>query len=244
MNSPNSINWFEEGFGKEYLTVYQHRDESEAHVLANLIRSRVRCAEGSPALDVACGAGRHRRFLGNHQWVVGIDLSSALLRIARGMDQGALLVRADMRALPFRSGTFALVVNLFTSFGYFNDDSQHQLVVAEIARVTAPGGWFVLDFLNARYVRRTLVPFDQRQIGSLLVVQKREISTDGRYVHKSIKMIGTDRIFHERVRLFDLKDLTSMLQACGFTITEALGDYQGGPVTTGSPRVILVGRRL
>ena len=244
MSAVKCINWFEEGFSEEYLSVYRHRDEGEAHAVVNLIRSRVKCAEGAPALDVACGIGRHRRFLGTHQWTVGIDMSASLLRIAQDTDDGALLVRADMRALPFCSGAFALVVNLFTSFGYFSDDAQHQRVIAEIARVTARGGWFVLDFLNATNVRRMLVPFDRRKIGSMLVEQKREISNDGRYVHKAITVVGGDRTFRERVRLFELEDLASMLQNCGFAIAEVLGDYHGGPITASSPRTILIGRRL
>lgn len=244
MSIVSSLNWFEQGFSEEYISVYQHRDEDEARVAAELIRSRVKCGEGLPALDVACGTGRHLRFLKNHQWTVGLDLSAPLLRIARSANDDVLLIRADMRALPFRSGTFALVVNLFTSFGYFSDDVEHRRVIAEIARVTMRGGWFVLDFLNSTLIRRTLVPFDRRQIGSLLVEQKREISTDGCYVHKAITVVGEDKTFHERVRLFDLHDLTSMLGGAGFMVAEVLGDYYGRPYSPTSPRMILIGQRV
>ena len=244
MGVVSSINWFEQGFGEDYVSVYQHRDEAEARLAVELIRSRVRCGEGMPALDVACGAGRHLRFLKNQQWTVGLDLSASLLRIARRANADAQLVRADMRSLPFRSGTFALVVNLFTSFGYFSDDAQHRRVIEEIARVTVRGGWFVLDFFNSARIRHTLVPFDRRQIGSLIVEQKREISTDGRYVHKAITMVGEDKTFRERVRLFDVRDLASMLQGCGFMVTEVLGDYHGRPFSASSPRTILIGQRV
>lgn len=243
MRVGSSINWFEQGFSEEYVSVYQHRDEAEARLAVELIRSRVKCREGTPALDVACGAGRHLRFLKNQQWTVGLDLSASLLRIARSEHDAALLVRADMRSLPFRSATFALVVNLFTSFGYFSDDEQHRRVIAEVARVTVPGGWFVLDFLNSARIRHTLVPFDRRRIGSLLVEQKREISPDGCYVHKAITVVGEDKTFRERVRLFDLRDLVSMLQGCGFKVTEVLGDYHGRPFGANSPRTILIGQR-
>jgi len=242
--STNAETWFKEAFGADYLTFYRHRDEEEARIVVELIVSRVRCPVGSPALDLGCGAGRHLRFLRHHHWTVGVDLSAALLHFAHAGISDAHLVRADMRALPFRSGMFQLVVNLFTSFGYFSDDTENQHVLSEIARVTSPRGWLVLDFLNAVHVRKTLIPFDRRRIGSLVVEQKREISRDGYYVQKATTVVGTDRILHERVRLFERKELLSMLRGCHFKIQGVVGDYCGGPVTVNSPRTIVIGQRL
>ncbi len=239
-----NTSWFRDSFADEYRVVYHHRDENEARIVADLIRSRITCAQGGPALDVACGAGRHLRFFTDYRWTVGLDLSAPLLRMARNANPDALLVMADMRTLPFRSGVFSLVVNLFTSFGYFSDDEQNRQVIAEIARVIARNGWFVLDFFNAVQVRRMLVRFDRRQIGSIVVEQRREISADGRYIRKDINFVGAGRTIHERVRLFELRDLLAMLHDYGFRVTEVFGDYSGGPITTNSPRAILIGQRL
>src|SRR5437667_12782073 len=106
-------------------------------------------------LDVACGQGRNAAEL--QRWggqVVGFDLSRAMLRRARERTTAGL-VRGDMRALPFRNGSFALAVNLFTSFGYFLDDEEHRRVVQQVVAALSPGGHFVLDYLNAEHVRRT-----------------------------------------------------------------------------------------
>lgn len=237
-----AVNWFDAGCTSEYLAVYPHRDRTDARSMANLIRSSVTCEAGSPALDVGCGVGRHRPFLSRFQWTVGIDLSAPLLGIARARDQDSVLVRADMRRLPFRSRSFALVVNLFTSFGYFDDDREHRRVIAEIARVTRPGGWFILDFLNARRVRTTLVPFDSRCVGGRVLEQTRDISSDGRYVRKAIRFADSGNVFRERVRLFEPADLVSMLTDCGFVVVDAFGDYRRNPITAESPRNILVSR--
>jgi SAM-dependent methyltransferase len=239
----DDVSWFRESFGEEYRAVYGHRDEDEARIVANLIRSRATYLKDGPALDVACGAGRHLRFFTDCKWTVGVDLSAPLLRIARRSNFDALLVMADMRSLPFRSGVFNLVVNLFTSFGYFSDDEQNRQVIAEIARVLAPGGWFALDFFNAVQVRRTLVCFDRRQIGSMVVEQKRKISDDGRYVNKDINFVGAGRTIHERVRLFELRDLRTMLYGYGFRIGDVFGDYSGAPINANSPRAILIAQR-
>jgi SAM-dependent methyltransferase len=235
--------WFEEWFGEEYLALYPHRDDGEAKTVATLIGSRVHLPSGSATLDLACGAGRHARALDDRWWTVGLDLSPTLLLVARTEDRAVPLVRADMRVLPFRDAAFALVVNLFTSFGYFRDDAQHRRVVGEVARVTRPGGWFVLDYLNADQVREDIVARDERRVGSRCVLQEREISADGRFIRKTITLDDEERTFVERVRLFDLPELSTMLEACGFEITSVAGDYGGGTLTTRSPRAILFGRR-
>jgi ubiquinone/menaquinone biosynthesis C-methylase UbiE len=235
--------WYEEWFGEEYLALYPHRDDEEAREVAALIASRIDVEAGSPALDLACGSGRHQRALADRWWTVGLDLSRLLLRVARGEDAAAALVRADMRQLPFAANSFALVTNLFTSFGYFRDDQHHERVVAEVSRVTMRGGWFVLDFLNAPHVRRTLIPFDRRTQGSRIIEQTRVISDDGRFIRKTITVNDEHREFVERVRLFEPAELRDMLERCGFDVVEILGAYDGRPRDDESPRAIIVGAK-
>jgi SAM-dependent methyltransferase len=235
--------WFQRWFGEEYIALYPHRDATEAEHVVELIEATLGDIRVTRALDLACGAGRHSRVLARKWWTAGLDLSEVLLRLAKkeGVDAG--LVRGDMRVLPFRSASFGLVVNLFTSFGYFEDDESHLRVVREVARVTSARGMFVLDFLNTTRLRRTLVPYDEREIGGKVVEQRREISDDGRFVIKRICIRGSSTEFTERVRLFEAGDLSHMMEEAGFDITAAFGNYQAAPLTPESPRVILFGRK-
>ena len=109
-------------------------------------------------LDLGCGTGRHTRVLRERWWTVGLDLSMALLRIARVESPDAPYIRADMRELSFADESFDLVVNLFTSFGYFEDDREHERVLSCVCASMKRGGTLVIDFLNASQVRRDLVP--------------------------------------------------------------------------------------
>lgn len=236
--------WFEDWFGEEYLALYEHRDVEEAHEVAALIASWIGEVPDAAVLDLACGAGRHQRMLADRGWwTVGLDLSPSLLRSARGADRDASLVRADMRSLPFAAASFTLVVNLFTSFGYFRDDAQHLRVVTEVARVTRSGGGFVLDYLNATLVRDTLVTRDERLVGTTRVEQEREITADGRYVRKTITLGDLGRTFVERVRLFDPAELADLCTEAGFAVERVCGDYAGAPLGPQSPRAILFARR-
>jgi ubiquinone/menaquinone biosynthesis C-methylase UbiE len=236
--------WFESWFGEDYVALYPHRDAAEAGRAVALIESVASIAPGSRALDLACGAGRHSKVLAERWWTAGLDLSEVLLRLAHRDRVDAAFVRGDMRVLPFRDASFRLVVNLFTSFGYFADDESHLHVVKEVARVTSAGGTFVLDFLNTAHLRDTLVPYDERTIGDKVVEQRRTISHDGRYVVKRICIRGIpDKEYVERVRLFEAGDLTYMLRAAGFRVSSSFGNYDATPLSDESPRAILFGTR-
>ena len=161
--------------------------------------------------------------------------------VLAGVD--AALVRGDMRVLPFRAGSFAVAVNLFTSFGYFREDAEHGAVVREVATVLAPGGRFVLDFLNAAQVRRAVAARAQADGDPGPVRIRRRLSEDGRFVIKEIELRDEGRSFQERVRLFSAQELEGLLVTAGFAIEARLGDYGGEPVRPDSPRVILVGVR-
>ena len=231
--------WFEEWFGDDYLRIYQHRDESEAERAIDLIAAHVAGREIQAVLDLACGAGRHSKALCERWWTVGLDLSAALLRVARREDAEAPYVRADMRELPFADESFDLVVNLFTSFGYFEDDREHARVLAGVRTAMRPGGTFVIDFLNAGQVRRNLVPYDERVENGITIEQTRSISPDDRFVEKTIRLRERGREYVERVRLFSAGDLERMLAAAGFDIVHCFGDYAGAPWSENSPRTIL-----
>jgi SAM-dependent methyltransferase len=238
--------WFEQWFGEEYLHLYGHRDDEDAAALVALIATVVPL-RGRLLLDLACGPGRHAtQFREQAARVVGFDLSMPLLSRARHRDGGQPLplVRGDMRRLPFRDGVFDIVVNLFTSFGYFADDEQHEIALGRAASVLRPGGTFVLDFLHADAVRASLVPREELEVGERRVAVERSISADGRHVIKEIHLVDDHRSFIERVRLFEQHQLEAMFQTAGLAVRHRLGDYNGGQINDTSPRVILIGERL
>src|SRR5262249_51186604 len=144
----------------------------------------------------------------------------------------ARLVRGDMRALPFAAGAFGVAVNLFTSFGYFRDDSEHGLVLRQVAAVLRPGGRLVLDYLNADQVRAALQSGSEEfRRGPPAVRIRRRYSENGRYVVKEIELRDEERSFLERVRLFTAAELEQLLRQSGFQLSDRFGDYDGGPLT-------------
>ena len=240
---PPEADWYEEWFGEDYLDIYQHRDESEAERAIELIATNLAGRKIDLVLDLACGAGRHTRVLRERWWTVGLDLSMSLLRIARKESPEGPYVRADMRELPFADESFDLVVNLFTSFGYFDDDSEHVRVLACVGAAMKHGGTIVIDFLNASQVRRDLVPYDERVENGITIEQRRTISPDDRFVEKRITLPERGKEYIERVRLLSPRDLRTMLTTAGFKVAKLFGDYGGGDWTEDSTRTILFASR-
>lgn len=235
--------WFEEWFGDDYLRIYQHRDESEAEHAIELISSQLHGRDIRTVLDLACGAGRHSQALCERWWTVGLDLSAALLRVARREAADTPYVRADMRELPFMAESFDLVVNLFTSFGYFDDDHEHARVLTCLHTAMRQGGMLVIDFLNAGQVRRNLVPHDRRVENGITIEQSRIISPDSRFVEKKIRLRERGREYVERVRLLSAGDLERMLEGARFEVVHCFGDYTGNTWSENSPRTILFATR-
>lgn len=203
-------------------------------------------SSGARVLDSPCGAGRHSRaFAAAGLQVNGIDLSADLLEAAAAT--GLSVARADIRHLPFAASCFDAVVNLFSSFGYMKTDEQNLDVMRELARVCRPGGWLVIDFMNAPHVRANLEAHSTRRTASGCVVEDRRwISTNPERVNKETvakSAAGEEKRFSESVRLFTRDELEGMMTAAGVEVKAVYGNYAGDDWTETMPRLILVGRR-
>ena len=235
------MTWYREWFGEEYLELYAHRDEHEARRQVAFFREQFGDVEGV-ILDLACGTGRHLIELNCEGFAaVGCDLSFTLLRA--GIDEhGSLPVaRADMRSLPFGSNSFGGLVNFFTSFGYFATEDENLQVVREMARVLRRGAPFLFDYLNVHRELEKLVQRETRETPSGRVLIERWFDASDRSFNKRIT-IGEKR-YLERVRGYDLEEISAMFAACNLSIRSAFGNFDGAPFTAVSPRLILVGNR-
>lgn len=207
--------------------------------------------EGSEVLDLCCGMGRHSMALTGFGFkVTGVDLSEVLLGEARKLDKKGEVrwVHGDMRQVPLE-GPFDAVVNLFTSFGYFDNDAEHERVLKEIWRLLRPGGRFIVDFLNPEYVRAHLVPHSVRTEDGLRIEETRRIENG--YVCKTIRLVEENaqtsdeaRVYEERVKLIDLDTFLDLLCRAGLKVDAVYGGYDASPYESESAkRMIFVGRR-
>lgn len=245
--------WFETAFGRLYPLVYTHRDDASA---AREVQDLVKVLEigapgklpvhGARVLDICCGAGRHGAALSSMGLTVfGIDLSMSLLTMAKARNElTGSLARADMRALPFPEAGFDIVINLFTSFGYFIDESENAAALGEMARVLKPGGRLVVDHMNPPAVRKNLVAEDRGEREGCRIHQRRSI--EGNRVVKEIRVEqahGASFQVREDVRLYEAGEMEALFTSCGLGDLRRIGSFQGAPLTENSPRMITIGTR-
>jgi SAM-dependent methyltransferase len=114
-------------------------------------------------------------------------------------------------------------------------------VVREMGRVLAPGAQFVFDYLNVHRELEKLVQRESRETPMGVVKIERWFDLYDRSFNKRIT-IGEKR-YLERVRGYDLDEISAMFAASNFTIRAAFGDFDGSPYDHASPRLILVGRK-
>ncbi len=241
--------WYHDWFNHEaYELVYRHRDDQEAERVVDLIEQVVHPTPQCTILDVGCGRGRHARALARRGYrVTGIDVAERALQVARmraeaeGLD--IRFVLHDMRE-PFCTTCFEGVVNLFTAFGFFEAEIDHLRSLQAMAQALRPGGWLVQDFFNADYVVAHLIPFDHFIYDGIEVTQERWIEHNR--VNKRIRLRhnGSESVFYESVRLLRWEDFQRLYPQAGLRIQATLGDYNGHPFTSESPRLILYARKV
>jgi len=238
--------WFKKWFNRDYLALYSHRNLAEADKLLQLLIEHGWLDLNGRIIDVACGAGRHlSALLLQNADIYGIDLSSELLKIAVkkiSPGKGSRLGIADMRYLPFKNDTFTAALNLFTSFGYFENDA-NLLTLNEIKRILRPNGIFVLDHFNKKKQLSDMKPISFHRIGSMLAEERRIFNLRTNRIQKTIILHKGEQIeeFCESVKCYELDELTDIMSKTGFRIQAVYGDYNGKQYSAKSPRMIIIG---
>lgn len=236
--------WYKSWFASpNYLKVYSHRNQNDAKNLINLIIKVTNLKEGEKILDAACGAGRHAFLLSklNYQ-VFGFDLSKTLLSEAKknflngGIKANFFL--SDIRYLPLK-GEIDLILNLFTSFGYFDSDEENFKFARESREILKEGKYFVLDYLNKDFIINNLVEESVRNVGTLEIKESRRI-INGRIEKKIIIDSGEKKEkFVESVRLYTKEEIKYKFENIGYKLKYCFGDYFGNEFINESERLVL-----
>ena len=178
--------------------------------------------------------------------IIGMDSSKSLLDIANRSSR-LRFIQGDMRNIPVRENTFDAVINIFTSFGFFDDEGNMQ-VLKSVASVLKSGGRFLLDYWN---------PFAAAQLDktrnwwwindsllSLAEVQydfSSGIISDLRTI-VNIKTGITEK-FTRELRFYTLPEQKKMLKESGLRIIEVYGDVDGREYDVGARRLITLSEK-
>lgn len=234
--------WFQSWFNTSYYHIlYKNRDYKEAEIFIINIVKYLNLDKEDSILDLACGKGRHSIFLNSLGFhVTGLDLSKNSIKDAKKKQSSSLHFNVhDMRNLY--STQFEVVLNLFTSFGYFEKDSDNFKVIQTIKSSLKQKGIGVIDFMNSSHVIENLIPQNSYQADGVTFKLKRSYS-DG-FITKDIEVLDSGKTyqFQEKVRAYSLQDFETMLSNAGLHLLECFGNYKLEPFNSKtSKRLILI----
>lgn len=244
--------WHRSFFGKDYLDVYGHlltQESSEAE--ADFVIRSLGLKPGDRALDLCCGTGRHAVPLARAGLeVTGLDMSEEYLALARSAAREAgvkvRFVQGDMREIPFR-GEFDAVVNMFTAFGYFDDESDDQRVIDGAAAALRPGGRLLLDLLNRDWVAANYVRSESREgMDGTVCTERRTFDPVAGRNHVEFTITspdGVQRRAGHHIRLYVATEISRMLDRAGLSLERSYGGYDGSLLSVATRRMILVARK-
>jgi SAM-dependent methyltransferase len=245
------VPWWDSYFQELYLRIFETVQTAE-HTAQEVawIMAALDLRDGARILDLCCGQGRHAVLLaraGCH--VTGLDRSTYLLQRAQQAAREASVevrwVRGDMRQLPWR-GEFDACLNLFTSFGYFEDEADNLQVLGQVHRALKPGGVFVLDLSNRDYYLLRLWPTSWRRAGEAVILEETGFDpVTCRFSMTSTWLEGgRAESLSYSVRYYTLPELREMLQAAGLAPLATYGNFDGSEFSLNSQRLIVVARKL
>jgi SAM-dependent methyltransferase len=238
--------WYQSWFDTPYYhLLYSHRDENEARLHIDQLMGYLAPEKNIRILDLACGKGRHAQYISKKGFdVTGYDLSkNNIEKASQSANKNLRFEVRDMRQF-LGLDEFELVLNLFTSFGYFNTFEEHLVCFRRVNDALKSDGTFVLDYLNAKKIIDGLVPEElihrngidfhiNRFVQDSKIVKEIKFEADGKF-HQ----------YQESVQAFTQIDFQNMCDQSGFQLKTCLGNFDGTPYCpSSSNRLIIIAQK-
>ena len=141
--------WFTDWFNTSYYhTLYKDRNDADAQLFIRNITSFLKIPNPSHILDLPCGKGRHSIYLNSLGYnVTGADLSENSILFAKKFENDTLHFQIKDMRKPFTE-KYDAIFNLFTSFGYFENDNDDVLVLKNIKNGLKKNGLCSIRFFK------------------------------------------------------------------------------------------------
>tara|TARA_B100000900_G_C20393101_1_gene639465 strand:+ start:141 stop:863 length:723 start_codon:yes stop_codon:yes gene_type:complete len=234
--------WYKNWFDSEYYHIlYNNRDHNEAELFINNILKILSPTKKSYFLDLCCGKGRHSILLNKMGYRVdGMDLSKNSIKQALREKKNNLnfFVR-DMRKIKGHN-KYDFILNLFTSFGYFNNTNDNHLVISGVTKALKKNGLFIIDFLNIKKTLKELNKSEKIKINEINFYIKRW--SDLNFLYKKIEFEEKNKKFEftERIQLLNKEQIVNLCSKSNLKNTSTFGDYQLNEFNENSERLILL----
>ncbi len=213
------------------------------------IISLLKIEQGVHILDLCCGVGRHSLELARRGFqVTGVDRTQNYLEQASAQagKEGLEIefIRSDMRTF-LRPDTFNVVINLYTSFGYFEDPEEDRQVALNIYHSLKSGGVFIIETHGKETLARIFQENNWHEENGILVLQEHTVKNNWSWMDNRWIIIKDDKYTEFKVthRLYAATEMVSLLTGCGFNNINIYGNLAGSPYDHKASRLIAVARK-
>ncbi len=204
---------------------------------------------GVSICDLCCGVGRHSLELARRGLnVTGVDRTALYLEQAKKKAEAEGLnvrfVQEDMRSFC-EPKAFDVVINVSTSFGYFEDAADDKRVLENIYKSLKDGGKLLIDIVGKEVLARIFQERRWREEDGIIVLEEEKIrdnwgSVDSRWI---ILKDGRRDECRFSLRLYSAAQLSEMLKRCGFGQVDVYGDFSGSPYDQNAKRLVVVAHK-
>ena len=243
-------NFFDDDMYKILYELYPERRQESTIRQCDFIETVLKPPKHAKILDLACGPGRHSIELAKRGYkVIGFDYSGLFLDKARDFAKGVgvdiKFVQGDMRKLPFQD-EFDVVINIFTSFGYFQKEEDHLKVLKEIAKSLKLGGKFLLDTINRDFLVRHFRAkyWSEGKDFLLLEENKLDLEHNRSEARWTLLQGNKQKVYRHSIRIFTLNELMNLMEQASLKILSCYGDFDQKPWSFDTNRTIIVAERI
>jgi 2-polyprenyl-3-methyl-5-hydroxy-6-metoxy-1,4-benzoquinol methylase len=211
--------------------------------------SKPQVSANPKVLDLCCGFGRISAELARRGFsVTGVDITESYLQTAKEEASHEKLnieyIKADAREFV-RPDFFDLAVNLYISFGYFEDQKDDLLMVRNAYESLKSGGSFIIETLGKEIAVRDFVDREWFERAGFMVLTEYETLDSWTFLKNRWILVKDgkkiERVFSQR--LYSASELRSLLLEAGFSKVEIYGDWDESSYDKRAAKLIAIGRK-
>jgi SAM-dependent methyltransferase len=216
------------------------RAEDEVNSVINLLGIQ----QGSKILDLCCGPGRHSiEFAKKGYSVTGVDRTSTYIKKAQeqATSSGVKIdfIIEDMRKFR-KSNEFDVVLNLYTSFGYFANPDDDKLVLNNIFSSLKNDGKLLIEMMGKEILARIFLERNWYKKGEVIYLEERKIEDGWGMISNKWILIDDNKTkeYNFRHRIYSGVELSMLLRDIGFKSVKLYGDLKNSPYDNTATRLV------
>ncbi len=204
---------------------------------------------GSSICDLCCGVGRHSLELARRGFkVTGVDRTALYLEEAKkkahaeGLDIEFVL--EDIRNFC-RPNSFDAAINLYTSFGYFEEPIDSKTALENIYKSLQNGSKLIMDLMGKEVLARIFQERDWREENGVILLEERKLGKNWSFIESRWILIKNGKKYERKFypRLYSAIELCDLLRSCGFKQVETYGGLDGSPYDQTAKRLVVVAHK-